>query len=161
MPAPQRNRWLETWEAVKERKAAMRDGLRQWSEAVKAEPELIWQTPAVRYTVYGIGALITILILRTAMNMLQPVDVSRFQPRAKTAHFDVICSNPDCGRHFVIQRRFKFHKFPVTCAYCSQLAGQRALRCASDSCSGRLAMTIERDKQLHCVKCGAMVGRRR
>ena len=158
MPAPERNRWMEWWEITRSRKEAARIGLREWWEAVKAEPELVWQTPAVRYTTFLIGALIAVIAVRTAIDMLQPVDPALMTPLAKTANFDVICSNARCGRHFIIERKFKFRKFPVSCPYCELKTGQRALRCTSKTCRSKLVLTVRVDGQVHCADCRAPLG---
>ncbi len=160
MPAPNRNQWVEMWAAAKERRESATEELRQWYDAAKAEPTLIWQTPLVRYAVYGLGAFVVIMVVRTGIVMLQPADSARFQPRATTAHFDVICSNESCGRHFKIERRFKFREFPVDCPYCKMPNGELALRCGSDTCRGRLVITVEEKKAIYCAHCDAVLGRR-
>lgn len=158
MPAPERNRWTEWLEITRERKDVARLALREWWVAVKAEPELFWQTPAVRYAAYGLGALMVIFAMRTAIEMLQPVDPKLMTPRAKTANFDVICSNPQCRQHFLIERKFKFRRFPVTCRYCDQETGRQALRCTSEACRGKLVMTARVDSKHQCTACGATIG---
>lgn len=160
MPAPERNQWLEAWAAAKEWSATIRVNLRLWWEAVKAEPALFWQTALVRYAAYTLGALVCVVTLRTAVAALQPPDTGKFQPRADTALFDAICYNPDCGKHFVIERKFRFHNFPVVCPFCKQKTGQRALRCASKTCRGKLVMTVEEKGVIYCAECDAVLGRR-
>ncbi len=160
MPAPQRNQWIEAWEAAKERQAAARDALEQWWQAVKEEPALFWQTSAVRYSAYGLAALVVVLFVRAGIGLLQPGNSATVQPRATTANFDVLCSNPSCGAHFLIERKFRFRKFPVRCGHCNQMTGQRALRCSSATCAGRLVMSIEENREFRCVSCGAVLGRR-
>ncbi len=160
MPAPERNQWIEAWEATKERSVALREQIRDWWEAVKREPALFWQTAPVRYTTYAIGAIVCIVALRTVIGALQPAGGPTFQPRAKTALFDALCYNPECRKHFVIDRKFKFRDFPVACPFCKQETGQRALRCASDTCRGKLVMTIEEDRKIYCAECDAVLGKR-
>ncbi|MEE9295882.1 MAG: hypothetical protein V3W34_13100 [Phycisphaerae bacterium] len=160
MPAPQRNQWAEMWEAARERTSTASHQLRQWGVAVREEPVLIWQTPAVRYGLYALGGLVLFLVLKTAMGMLQLPTPEHFQPRAKTAHFQVLCSNPACGKYFVIERRFKFRKFPVTCPYCREPSGHRALRCTSKTCRGGMVIAVEEDGRLYCSKCGEPIGNR-
>jgi hypothetical protein len=159
MPAPNRDRWTEWRQIARERIEVARHGLREWADACREEPVLIWQTPAVRYTVYSIGALVIILILRGAVGLLEPKGVSH-QPRAATANFDVICDNAECQHTFAIQRKFKFRKFPVTCPHCNERTGQRALRCPSESCRGRLARTIKKDDGWYCAECQELIARR-
>ncbi len=160
MPAPNRNQWLELWQATKEHTEAAREQFRVWRAAAKEEPQLIWETPAVRYGVYGVCGLVAVMMLRTGIGLLQPVDSGRFQPRATTAHFDVMCSNVKCGRHFKIERRFKFSEFPVDCPYCKMPNGERALHCNSDHCGGKLVITVEEDGLVYCTECDAVLGRR-
>ncbi len=154
MPAPERNRWLEWLEIGKARRESASINLREWWTAAKEEPELVWQTPAVRYTTYITGGLLMVLALRTAVDMFQPVNPAMMTPPAKTAYFDVICSNAACGRHFVIERKFSFHRFPVTCPFCKQPTGQRALRCPSATCHGRMTIVTEVQGQPTCQVCG-------
>lgn len=161
MPAPRRDRWVEWQNVARERAEAAREVLREWWVAVRAEPELFWQTVAVRYTTYAVGGLVVFWFARGAIDMVQPAGAIEASPLARTAHFDVICSNPRCGRHYIIERRFKFKRFPVACPHCQQNTGQRALRCTSKACRGKLAATIEVNGGLHCAVCSEPVGRRR
>lgn len=160
MPAPERNQWLEAWEATRERADAAREQIRQWWEDVRQEPSLFWQTVAIRYIAYALVGLAGVATLRTVVGALQPPDAGVFQPRATTANFDVICYNPDCGKHFVIKRKFRFHKFPVTCPFCKQKTGQHALRCSSDTCRGKLVITVEEEDTIYCTECDAVLGHR-
>ena len=160
MPAPERNRWAEWWGIAKERSESARVGFNEWCQACREEPSLIWATPAVRYTTYVIAGLIAALVIRAVVEMIQPVPTSEMTPRARTAHFDVICTNPECGRHFVIDRKFGYDSFPVTCPYCKQKTGYHALRCNSERCRGRLVPTIEVDGEFRCPICGEPIGER-
>ncbi len=160
MPAPGRNRWSEWWEIARERHEAVRVGFNNWFEACREEPTLIWQTPAVRYTTYVVGLLIAALMVRAVIEAIQPIPTDAMTPRADTAHFDVICTNPDCGRHFIIDRKFGYDNFPVRCPYCNQESGRHALRCNSDRCRGRLVPTIESDGEYRCPICGEPIGER-
>ncbi|MCH7527747.1 MAG: hypothetical protein IID39_09950 [Planctomycetes bacterium] len=157
MPAPDRDRWSEWRELAKARTEAAREDLKEWWEVCYAEPVLFWQTPAVRYTTYGLGAILLLLLLRGTFRMLEPAGGGVPQARAVTANFDVICSNPGCGRHFVIERKFRFRKFPVTCPFCSLETGHRALRCRSQTCRGKLARTVQGDDGWHCARCNQRI----
>jgi hypothetical protein len=97
-----------------------------WAEACREEPTLIWQTPAVRYTVYGLGGLLTVWMVGAFIGMFAPADAI---PRARTADFHVVCTNPRCGHHFLINRKFGFDDFPVKCPRCAQITGAQAIRC--------------------------------
>jgi len=154
MPAPEKNRWVEFWAIAKERKEVAKVNVAEWWTACKEEPSLIWQTPSVRYLTYLLAAILLALFLRGFIDFIQPVPRGQITPRATTAYFDVICSNPACGRHFVIERKFRFDDFPVACPHCQQQTGLRAIRCTSEQCRGRLVKTIEVDGQLKCLTCG-------
>jgi len=159
MPAPERNRWAEWVQIGKERKEAARVSFNEWVEQVKLEPTLIWQTPAVRYTTYAIGSIVAVLIVRTAIDMIQPVPASMITPRARTADFNVICSNPQCRKNFTIQRKFNFHDFPVKCPFCKQMTGQHAMRCRSETCHGKLVITKTSEGVTRCTECDAPIGK--
>ena len=159
-PVPERNAWTEFWQAVRERAAAADHGLRQWGAAVREEPALIWQTSAIRYGTYSMGGLFLLLILKAGVGMLQLPEPANVQPRASTALFNVICSNPQCGKHFVIKRKFRFRKFPVDCPTCKVKSGYQALRCTSDQCRGRLVLAAEEDGGLYCSQCGKLIAER-
>ena len=133
----------------------------EWWAAVRAEPELFWQTVAVRYATYAVGGLVVLAVARGAIDLAEPGGAIDPSPVARTAHFDVICSNPKCGRYYVIERKFSFRRFPVACSRCQQNTGQRALRCTSKACRGKLAMTIAVDGGLHCAACSESLGQPR
>lgn len=98
----------------------------EWVEACREEPALIWQTPAVRYLVYTCGGMVALWIVLALIGSMAPKDVV---PRARTADFHVVCTNPSCGKHFVINRKFGFDDFPVDCPRCQQRTGEQAVRC--------------------------------
>lgn len=159
MPAPQRSRIVEWFALVKDEwLPAQRANLTAWGEAVREEPQLIWQTPAIRYGVYGTASLLAVLILVWTVNLLEPAPVKGARPRAKTAAYDVVCSEPSCGHHFMIDRKFGFKRFPVECSKCRQRTGQRARRCNSPACSGGFVVPIEVDDQLRCPECDGVLG---
>jgi hypothetical protein len=158
MPAPQYDKWAEFREAFKSQSESAREQLSQWLTDVRGQPELIWQTVAVRYSVYGMGGLLAVLLVRTAIGLLQPVDLAQFEAPARTAHFDVICDNASCKHHFVIERKFSFDRFPVTCPHCDQPSGQLALRCNSRTCGGKLVPTKIVNRRIVCAVCAADLG---
>ncbi len=158
MPAPNRNQWVDLLEAAKERKENAREQFRDWVGAVREEPSLIWQTPIVRYGVYSIGGLMLLLFVNAGINAMAPAGGKRVEPRATTALFDVVCYNSSCGRHFVIERKFRFRRFPVTCPYCKEDTGHRAARCNSQQCHGKLVVTAVEDDTIYCSECGARLG---
>ncbi len=159
MPVPQRNRLVEWFVLVKDEwLPVQRARLGVWHEAVREEPYLIWQTPAIRYSVYGLGSLLAIWALAWVVSLLEPAPMKDARPRAKTASFDAVCTEANCGHHFIINRKFGFRKFPVECPECRQRTGQRATRCHSSACRGGFVAPIEADGELRCRECGTVLG---
>ena len=138
MPPPERNRWTEWKEIILQRREAIRLSIADWWVQCREEPALVWQTPLVRYITYFSIGLVALLAVRSAAHLLEPPNAKQMSPRARTANFDVICTNPECGRHFVIKRQFSFDAFPVKCPFCKKPTGHLALRCHSPSCRGTL-----------------------
>lgn len=142
---------------------AIRDGipvvkakLREWFDACREEPTLFWQTPAIRYGTYGLVGIIGALIISAVANSFVPnVDVKE---QATTTDHRVICTNTDCGAMFVIDRPFRFNKYPVTCPKCSKKTGQPAIRCNSKSCNGRWVVRLAQGERYICPECGADLG---
>ncbi len=127
MPVDKESR-LALWiGAVREWAPTVRPRLVEWWEVIRENPVLIWQTPAVRYSVYGLGLIVAVLVLQWGASLLLPPQMVGSEP-ARTAQFHVLCSNPSCGHHFVIERKFKFKDFPVQCPKCHQQTGHRAVR---------------------------------
>jgi hypothetical protein len=124
----------------------------EWYETVREEPALVWHTPAVRYGLYAIGALVLVLIVQWGIGFLS-AGGPEVQPPAKTASFHVLCSTPNCRYHFVINRKFGFDSFPVECPKCHQETGQRAYQCFSKTCNGRWTYGTQVNKQTICARC--------
>ena len=99
-----------------------------------------------------IGALI---ISAVANSFVPNVEV---QEQATTTDHRVICTNPDCGAMFVIDRPFRFDKYPVTCPKCSKKTGQPAIRCNSATCRGRWVVRRAQGERYICPVCGADLG---
>ena len=59
----------------------------EWVEACREEPALIWQTTAVRYTVFTCGGLLVLWLVVSMFGLLKPSDV---RPAARTADFHVV-----------------------------------------------------------------------
>lgn len=157
MPAPQRNPWKDWAEVAKERTAIAKDQFRQWCKNVREEPGLFWATDSVRYATYTLGLVTAAWMLQFGVSLLQPVRAKDSTPRASTAFFDVVCTNPACGKLFKIERKFRFRSFPVVCAYCRQTTGQRALRCPSTACRGRFVPVVDKDERFLCASCGRVL----
>lgn len=126
MPAKKESKLGPYLDALKAWLPSVRIRTAEWAEACRAEPALIWQTPAVRYATYVTLALLALWLLRVIIGAATPREVIE---RAETADFHVVCTNPDCGHHFVINRKFRFKSFPVVCPKCSQQKGVQAVRC--------------------------------
>jgi len=131
------SRLSEWYLALREHAPTLRQGLADWFEAVRAEPVLLWETPAVRYAVYGIGGIALALCLSTAVSFMTPPPPTGARDAATSADFHVICGNPSCGKHFVIRRDFGFNGFPVGCPHCGRHEGLRAVPCTADDCTQR------------------------
>jgi hypothetical protein len=155
MPVQKESRIGQWIAALREWSPTLRVRLGEWIEAVRAEPALIWATPTVRYSVYGLGGIIGACLLIWGLEQFQPPQAA---PPARTADYHVLCTNPACRQHFVINERFNFDGFPVTCPQCSKTTGQRALRCASDTCRRRWVVPVERDGAFHCPYCDGYLG---
>ena len=136
----------------------LRHQLAEWLEVVRQEPRLVWEATAVRYFTYGLGGLIVVWIVTGVASMVTPGLPADAQSEAKTADYRVICTNPDCGVHFVIHRKFGFDGFPVKCPKCQQRTGARALRCNSPACRGRWVVPERVGNMLRCPDCGDRLG---
>jgi hypothetical protein len=154
MAQEERNRLAEWTVMLREQIPILRGRLAEWAAVCREHPRLIWETPAVRYATYGLGGLIVlwgVLAVAGAIAPAPPVDAG---PEAAKADFHVICSNPGCAYHFVIQREFSFRKFPVQCPKCVQKTGQRAYPCYSQTCQRRWVVPAESGGVPVCPRCG-------
>ncbi len=124
---------------------------------VRETPGLLWRLPEVRYTALALGVLVALSIFQFAGGCLSFAPEGEVQPLATTGDFHVVCTNEQCKKHFVINRKFKFDDFPVECPTCKQDTGQRALRCRSKTCGGQLVPTEIRGGDYVCRQCGKVV----
>jgi hypothetical protein len=145
-------------DAVKEWLPTVRIRFGEWLDACREEPSLIWQTPAIRVMTYGVGAVLVYVIVSWLIGLMAPGGPDPV-PLAKTADFRVMCATPSCGHQFVIERKFNFDDFPVKCAKCGQMTGERAMRCNSETCAGRWVAPRVVDGQYKCPQCSATLGR--
>ena len=129
----------------------------EWLDACREDPRLIWQTAVIRYGVYGLGLLIGIWLLITVAHSIAPPLPVSATPEATTADFHVVCTDPNCGYHFVIHRPFGFSKFPVDCPRCERKTGEQARPCNSKTCQGRWIAPVDVDGKLTCPHCGAEI----
>lgn len=126
----------------------------EWIAAAREEPRLVWETPAIRYTIYGIGGILVAWLLTYAIGLFVPPPPASAKPEATTADFHVVCASPACAHHFQINRPFGFSKFPVQCPSCKQATGVSARRCSSQSCGNRWVAPVQKDGTLVCSRCG-------
>jgi len=126
---------VEWYLALREHAPTLWEGFLNWLEAVRSEPALFWQTPAVRYVTYFVCGLVLVWGVRTGVWLVTPPPPDGARQVASSADFHVICANPYCGAHFVIRREFGFDDFPVTCPHCKQKTGFRAVPCTADDCT--------------------------
>lgn len=148
------NRFAEWILLIRKNWPVVREHFDDWLEAVRAEPILLWETSTIRYTVYGVGAIIVVWVASMGVNMMTPPPPANASPVAITADFHVVCSDPECNHHFVIHRAMKFNKFPIDCPQCRRKTGEKAWRCNSSHCKGRWVAPDNRDGALYCPECG-------
>lgn len=156
MPPSDDNRLIYWFFLIKDEwLPSQRRRLGEWFTACRAEPSLIWQTPQVRYSVYGLGGLAAVLCVITLVHTITPPPPANARPRATTATFHVVCSEPECDHHFMVERKFSFKKFPLQCPKCQKQTGQSAMRCFSETCKGKYVLPKERDGKRYCSECSA------
>jgi len=127
---------LSEWgDAIRAHAPEVRRAAGVWVGRVREEPLLLWEPPAVRYAVYVVGAIVAVWLINFAIHAFAPPLPVAAGPGATTADFHVICSNPACGKHFVVHRKFGFRGFPVACPFCKQKTGLRAVPCTADTCT--------------------------
>jgi len=148
------NRLAEWVVLLREQVPVVRRRLAAWAEACREEPRLIWQTSAVRYATYCLAGLIVLWSVLGVADIIAPAPLASAKPEAITADFHVVCSNPVCGHHFVVRRKFGFKGFPVQCPKCEQKTGEQARRCSSGTCQGRWVVPLRTDRGLVCPRCG-------
>jgi len=147
------NRLAEWVELARAQVPVLRKRLEEWLAAVREEPAVLWEATAVRYTVYGLGAVMLAWLALWLARGLAPPPPASAKPEATTADFHVVCVNQKCGHHFVINRAFGFHKFPVECPACRGKTGMEGRRCFSSTCQGRWIAPQEKDGGLYCPVC--------
>lgn len=157
MPVDRQHKLGLIVDALKEWLPTVRVRFNEWVEACREEPALVWQTPVVRYATYTLGGIVLAFTLLGVVDLFAPGGPEPV-PRARTADFHVVCSDPACGYHFVISRKFRFDSFPVQCPKCKQLTGQQARRCNSELCGGRWVAPQIVDGYFRCPHCHAVLG---
>ena len=149
------NRFTEWLGLLREEATYLREVVGEWLEQVREEPSLIWATPAIRYTTYGLCAAALIWVVSGVAGAITPPPPASARPTATTADFHVVCTNPSCENHFVIHREFGFRRFPVQCQRCQRETGFSARKCGSTNCMGRWVAPVREETGLTCPRCGA------
>lgn len=157
MPAEKPSKLSEWIQALREGAPGVKIHAAAWLEACRNEPALIWRTPAVRIVVFVIAAVLLVKSVGWGFTLLAPGGAEPV-PRAETADFHVVCTNPDCGKQFVINREFGFDDFPVTCPFCRKQSGASARNCNSTTCKGRWVAPVVGGGRLTCPVCGGDLG---
>lgn len=152
-----RNRLVEWYQVLRKQVPIARQRVEDWGKAVRAEPRLAWETPALRYLVYGLAGLLLLWVVLGVAHSIAPPPPATARPQTTSADFHVVCANRQCGYHFVIHREFGFSKFPVVCPKCEQRTGMQARRCNSPTCRGRWVAPERVDGVLRCPHCAAEI----
>ncbi len=133
-----------------------RDQVKEWIGEVRQEPRLLWETSAIRYSVYGIIGVIGAWTVVLFVGLLTPAPPAGARDAAKTADYHVVCAVPACGYNFVIKREFGFDDFPVMCDRCKKETGVSGRRCYSETCQGRWVAPETVDDKQKCPLCGTL-----
>ncbi len=156
MPVGKDSKIVALIDAFKEWLPSARQQVGEWAQACRAEPILIWHTPAVRYTVYVLAFVILAYAVSCLVWLASPGGPEPV-PYAETADFHVICTDPSCGKHFVINREFDFDDFPVECIKCKKRSAYHAFRCFSETCQGKWVVPKSENDKLVCPYCGEII----
>jgi hypothetical protein len=135
----------------------LREHVADWAAEVREEPRLLWETSPIRYATYGVGAILAVWLVTFVVGFLTPPPPVGAKAAATTADYHIICSDPACAYHFVVQYQFGFHDFPIECSKCMKRTGVSARRCNSPTCQGRWVAPIEISEAKKCPICGAMM----
>jgi len=149
------NRLAEFVMLLRKNVPLLREQLEVWASEIREHPRLLWETTAIRYTVYAGGGLLAAWLLTLFVGFLTPPPPAGAKSTATTADYHVICSDPSCAYHFVIKREFGFTGFPIECPKCKKPTGISARRCNSATCQGRWVAPVEVDGVKNCPICGA------
>jgi len=149
------NRFVEWYLLLLRNMPVLRRHVADWAEAVREEPVLIWQTPAIRYSVYFLCGLILVSTVGWVAGALTPPPPAGAQAEATEADFHVICSERFCATHFAVRRPFGFSKFPVRCPKCDRITGYAARKCGSEACNGQWVVPTRVEGVARCPVCDA------
>ncbi len=154
MPVSKPSKLQELIHGVREWLPGVKPRALEWWETVREEPGQVWTSMAFRCGCLVVGGIALLFTVSTIAGWIEPSTPSAHGPAARTANFDVLCSDPNCAHRFVINRKFSFHKFPVACIKCKQPTGQRGRRCSSTTCLGKLAIPVDGELGPICNRCG-------
>lgn len=150
------NRMAELVALLRKNAPIARDHAREWFGHVREDPQILWGTPVIRYTAYGLGALVLSWVLVFVIRVFTPPAPPGAKDPAVTADYHVVCSDPACEYNFVLTREFGFDRFPVTCDRCKKETGMPGRRCHSSKCQGRWVAPLTNEGRQVCPHCGAI-----
>lgn len=127
-----------------------------WLAGAREDPALIWNTPVIRYGVYGLVAVVTLVSVQTGIGMFSAPAPADAGPTATSADFHVVCSDQACDAQFVVHRKFGFDRFPVECVKCKKATGLSSRRCHSSTCRGRWVAPKKQGKTKACPHCASI-----
>ena len=149
------NAFSEWLQAAQAQVPILRGRAAEWLGAAREDPAMIWRTPAIRYGVYGLAAVVVLVSAQAGIGMFSAPVPDDAGPTATSADFHVVCSDQACGSHFVIHRDFGFDDFPVECAKCKKATGLPSRRCHSATCRGRWVAPKQQGATKACPHCGS------
>lgn len=147
------NRLVEFVLLLRQQGPVLRQHIVEWLAAIQENPRLLWEAAGVRYFTYLVGGVILAWGVSAVAHSLAPPLPPGAKQLATTADFHVVCSRPECGEHFVINRSFGFRSFPVPCAKCKQMTGNTARQCNSEKCHGRWVLPKQSELGWICSSC--------
>lgn len=150
------NRMAEWVMLLRKNAPVAMDYAQKWLGQVREDPHLLWETPAVRYFTYGVGAIVLSWFLMFFVRIFTPPAPVGAKDPAVTADYHVVCSDPTCEYNFIITREFGFDRFPVLCDRCRKETGMPGRRCYSSKCQGRWVAPVAKNERQECPRCGAV-----
>ena len=147
------NRLVEFVLLLRKQGSVLRQHVVEWLAAIQENPRLLWEAAGIRYFTYLVGGVMLAWGASVIAHSLAPPLPPGAKQLATTADFHVLCSRPECGEHFIINRSFGFRSFPVPCAKCQQTTGNLARQCNSEKCHGRWVRPTPDETGSTCPMC--------